>query len=552
MSLPILSSLSAEAIARYHAEGHWQDDTIYGIARKHAETIPDVIALRDRHIALTYEALIVEADLLAARLHAAGTRPGERVAFWMPDRIEAALIVLACSRNGYVVCPSPHRNHTVAELIDLLARMRAAVLIHQAGFGSDAASTDVAAAIAKGTNVRQYLTIKPPTDPRVLFDGAAFPDADRAALPDPIRDPDRVSYLAFTSGSTGNPKGVMHSDNTQLVTARNISRDWNINSDSVVYSMSPFSHNLGMGSFLTTLVGGGEYVIHDRARDESIVERLLEIEATYLVGVPTHAIDILEQAKQRGLKKLGKVTGFRISGAAAPKPVFEELIKLGVTPQSGYGMTENNAHQYTRPEDAPDLIIGTCGRACDGYEIRIFDPDDSVTELPAGETGLVAGKGACLMLGYYNDQIATETAFNHDGWFLTGDLGWIDKAGYLRLTGRRKEVIIRGGHNINPEKIEELAMRHPDVERAAAIPVPDDRLGERACIAVMMRNGAEADFTAILQHLAERGLSRYDMPEFGLAIAEIPLMANGKIEKKPIQAAVAEGALTPRPIGGGN
>jgi len=547
MSLPILSSLSAEALKTYHAEGYWKNETIYAVAKRQAAADPDHIAIRDRFMALTYAELVTEADRLAAWLHETGVRPGERVTFWMPDRIESIIIVLACSRGGYVVCPSPHRNHTVEEVRALAERMRAAVFFHQAGFGSDAGGNDVAAEIGGLATIRRFVEIAPAGDPRTLFDGLTEP---KGAPPAEIVEPDRVSYFAFTSGSTGNPKGVMHSDNTQLVTARGQTADWNMGPHSVVYSMSPFSHNLGMGAYLTTLMAGGEFVIHDRARGESNVDRILEIGATYLVGVPTHAIDILEQVAARGLDRLGSVTGFRISGAAAPKTVFSGLMEIGVTPQSGYGMTETNGHQYTRPDDDVDLIIDSCGKACPGYEVRIFDPDDPETELPPGETGLVAGKGACLMLGYYDDQNATETSFNAKGWFLTGDLGWVDGAGYLRLTGRRKEVIIRGGHNINPERIEELAMRHADIDRAAVVPVADDRLGERACIAIMKRGGAEIAFETVLAHLAEAGLSRYDMPEFGLEVLDIPLMSNGKIEKKAIMAGVKDGSLSPQLLTG--
>jgi acyl-CoA synthetase len=209
-------------------------------------------------------------------------------------------------------------------------------------------------------------------------------------------------------------------------------------------------------------------------------------------------------------------------------------------------MTETNAHQYTRPGDDPALITGTCGRACEGYEVRIFDPDDPDLMLPAGRIGQVAGRGASLMLGYFDDQLATEACFNADGWFITGDLGWIDEAGYLRLTGRRKEVIIRGGHNINPARIEEIAMGHAGVVRAAVVPIADARLGERVCLAVMLK--PDVAVAAVLDHLAASGLSRYEMPEFTLALDDIPLMSNGKIQKRDILQWIADGRVVPEAV----
>jgi len=546
MSSTILSLLNAESLAEFYRRGFWRDETIHAVAAAHAARTPDRIAVRDRHRQLTWRALLDAAAALAADLRARGVGRGDRVALWMPDRIESAVALLACSRGGHVLCPSPHRNHTVAQVVELLERMRAAVLIHQTGFGADAADADIPAATEHLGSLRHIHTLAP-AGSAPPFDGMLL----AGEAPDPVSDPNSVSYLAFTSGSTGRPKGVMHSDNTQLVTARGISADWKVDAETVVYSLSPFSHNLGVGSLLTAFVGGAQFVIHDLPRGDSLVDRLIETGTTYLIGVPTHAIDLLAELNERGMDRLGKVCGFRVSGAASPKPVLEELIEKGVTPQSGYGMTETNGHQYTLPDDAPVLITESCGTACPGYEIRIWDEDDPNRMLGPRETGLVAGKGACLMLGYFDDQIATESAFNAHGWFLTGDLGWVDENGYLRLTGRKKEVIIRGGHNINPARIEELAMRHAAVERAAAVPVADERLGERACLAVMFRSGASVPAAELLDHLAAEGLSKYDMPEFWLDLPDIPLMSNGKIQKLDIVGWIRDGQVTPLPVRAG-
>jgi len=542
MSPPILSLLSAEALETHYRSGHWRDRTIYRVARAHAEAAPDRIALRDRVRSLTWRQMIAAADGFAAELFRRGVARGDRVAFWMPDRIESVVVLLACSRNGYVVCPSPHRNHTVADIVRLLERMRATAFLYQAGFGADAKEVDVAEALAGIGSLRHVWRLAE-THASDILNLPADP-----AAPPPVADPNSVIYIAFTSGSTGNPKGAMHSDNTLLVTARGISTDWHIGPDSVVYSLSPFSHNLGVGALLTAIQGGAEYVIHDIGRGDSLVDRLAETGATYLVGVPTHAIDLLAELRRRGMARCGRLSGFRISGAAAPDHVIADLLPFGIVPQSGYGMTETNGHQYTLPGDDPTLIMESCGKACPGYEICIFDENEPTKPLPPGRIGLLAGRGASLMLGYYDDQAATESSFNADGWFMTGDLGWVDGNGYLRLTGRGKEVIIRGGHNINPARIEELAMRHAGIERAAALPIPDARLGERVCLAVMVKSGKSATAAELLDHLAAAGLSRYDMPEFWLELPDIPLMANGKIQKLDIAKWIRDGAVTPVPV----
>ena len=363
----------------------------------------------------------------------------------------------------------------------------------------------------------------------------------------PSADANQVMYLPFTSGTTGEPKGVLHSDNTLLATARMMARDWRLEG-AVLYTLSPLSHNLGLGALITALVGGGELVVHDLPRGVSLIDRLEETGAEFLFGVPTHAIDLLAEMRARGVRRLGAVRGFRISGAAAPAPMIAELMQYGVVPQSGYGMTETCSHQYTLPDDPPERIAETCGRACAGYEVRIWRQDDPDIEAPSGEIGEIGGRGASLMLGYFDDQRATEAAFNAQGWFMTGDLGWIDENGNLHVTGRKKDVIIRGGRNIHPARIEALALRHEAIEKAAAFPVADARLGERVCLAVVARGDTQLDPEAILEHLDAVGLSRYDMPEFILPLSEMPLTASGKLLKRELVRRVAEGRVQSLPV----
>jgi acyl-CoA synthetase len=354
-------------------------------------------------------------------------------------------------------------------------------------------------------------------------------------------------YLPFTSGTTGAPKGVLHSDNTLLATARMMARDWRLK-ESVLYTLSPLSHNLGLGALITALAGGGELVVHDLPRGASLVDRLTETGAGFLFGVPTHAHDLLAELGARGVSRFADLRGFRISGAAAPPSLIAELLLHGVVPQSGYGMTETCSHQYTLPDDPPHRIAETCGRVCDGYEIRIWREDDPDHEAAPGDIGEIGGRGASLMLGYFDDQLATEAAFNATGWFMTGDLGQLDEAGYLRITGRKKDLINRGGRKIYPGRIEELALRCAAIDKAAAFPIADPRLGERVCLAIVMRPGTALDPESLLQQLGALGLSSHDWPEYVLPLAQMPLTASGKIIKRELARCVAEGRAAPLPL----
>ncbi|HTK00489.1 MAG TPA: class I adenylate-forming enzyme family protein [Bordetella sp.] len=539
----VLTLLSAERMAAFYEAGFWQDETIYMAARRHAQAAPHAYAVRDRELRLTYAELIAAADRLAATLQAAGVRAGQRVGVWMSSRVETAIALLACSRNAYACCPSLHRDHTAPDVLALMESVNAAAFIGEKDYGADAGRNDIFGMLARLPSLRHVIALPALADRAhgaTLFDAPAATGGDAWST-----EPNRLVYLAFTSGTTGAPKGVMHSDNTLLANAREIAKDWSFGPASVIYTMSPLSHNLGLGALVSALATGGELVVHDLPRGASVLDRLLDTGATFLFGVPTHAVDLLAELKARGLSRIGALQGFRISGASAPKDVVAELLRYGVKPQSGYGMTEACSHHYTLPDDEPRRIIETSGRACASYEIKIWSTDDPDTEVPVGETGQIGGRGASLMLGYFDNQKATESAFNSHGWFMTGDVGRLDADGYLVITGRKKDLIIRGGHNIYPARIENLAMQHAAVARAAVLPVPDARLGEKVCLAVMLKPGASLAAQDMLAHLDAAGLSRYDMPEYYLELEEIPLTASGKIFKRDLVEDVRGGRIAP-------
>jgi acyl-CoA synthetase len=538
----LLTLFNTDRLEEYTRAGFWRDETFYDLVRAHSERAPDRVAVRSLAGDLNYGKLVELADAFAGELEAAGLAPGQRVAVWLPSRPETIVALLACSRNGYVCCPSLHRDHTVGDIVELIKRMRATVVVAEANYGADANKHDLFARLGEAETVRKVYRLEKSA-------GAHGIGAPGGSLtPARKRNPNTILYLAFTSGTTGTPKGVMHSDNTLLANARALASDWSINEESVVYSLSPLSHNLGFGAMIMALGMGGQIVIHDLPRSASLVDRLIKTGATFLVGVPTHAMDLLAEVKARNLSGVGKLQGFRISGAQAPRELVADLIVHGIMPQSGYGMTETCSHQYTLPNDDPDLIVESCGRSCPGYEIRIFDRENHDRELKPREIGQIGGRGASLMLGYFDDQKSTEESFNRAGWFMTGDLGWVDESGYLRITGRKKDVIIRGGHNIYPAKIEALAATHQAVQRVAAVPVPDQRLGERVCLAVMVRPGKSVEAQDILRHLDDVGLSKYDMPEYFLRVDEIPLTPSGKIRKRDVLDWIADGRAKPEPI----
>ena len=542
-------TLHDPATARQHyAEGVWQADTLYALLRRHAAERPRAFALRDAARRLSWAELAHWVDTVAADLHAAGLRRGERVSVWLPNRAETVVALLACSRNGYVCNPSLHRSYAAPEIADLAAAIQAAALVAQPGYGARSAA-DIFAAAGAVPSLRRVYRVPPRGEVRPDGSEHPFPAPDAAArdLPPPDDNPDKVVYLAFTSGTTGKPKGVLHSDNTLLANGRAMVADWGHDERTILLSLSPLSHHIATVAVEQMLVAGLELVVNDPPDGMGALDWVIETGATYVMGVPTHAMDMLEAMRQHGLRGLGAVRIFYMAGAPIPRETAQAFLDLGITPQNIYGMTENGSHQYTLPDDDARTIVETCGRACRGYEVKIWKADDPDTEAAPGEIGEIGGRGGVLTLGYFDNQTATETSFNRHGWFMSGDLGRLDDKGCLEILGRKKELIIRGGHNVYPAQIEDLALRHPAIARVAAFPVSDRRLGEKVCLAVVPRGADAPAPMEVLAHLRAQGLSIYDMPEYFVALEEFPLTPSGKVLKRVlVEWAKAERiALTP-------
>ena len=545
MRSPLLTLHDPAAARRYYEAGLWRDDTLYGLLARHAAERPDDFALRDGGNRLNWRQLRTLVDAVAADLDTAGLKRGERVAVWLPNRVETAAVFLACSRQGYVCNPSLHQNYTVAEIAGLLARTRAAALFATPGYGADARTADIFSHAADLPNLRRVYCL---ADDRPA--GAApFPAAiDPPDIPPPETNPDSVVYLAFTSGTTGTPKGVMHSSNTLLANARAMVEDWGHDRRTILLSLSPLSHHIATVALAQALAAGMELVVNAPPAGMTPLDWIVETGASYVMGVPTHAIDILGEMRRRGVDRLGSVKTFYMAGSPIPREVAQAFLDRGVIPQNVYGMSENSSHQYTLPGDDPETIVATCGRACRAYEIRLWDQENPDREVPQGEIGEIGGRGACLMLGYFDNQQATEESFNRQGWFMSGDLGRFDDKGCLEIVGRKKDLIIRGGHNIHPARIEDLAMRHKAVARVAAFPVPDERLGEKVCLSVIFHEGVAAEPDALLAHLHDAGLSRYDMPEYFIVMDAYPLTASGKVLKRELAEWARTGKIRPVPV----
>lgn len=549
----LLTLHDPQTARRYYDAGWWRAETMYALAAQHARTRPNAYALRDACVRLTWAELLMWVDALALDLHRAGLRRGQRVSVWLPNRVEGVVIFLACSRNGYVCNPSLHQNYTVPEIMQLMERIQTAALFAQPGYGTDVGKADIFSTAGVLASVKRVYRVDSPGVRSAATESiTSFPSretrVDTATLPPVDTNPDKIVYLAFTSGTTGLPKGVLHSDNTLLANGRAMVHDWHHDDRTVLYTHSPLSHHIATVAIAQGLAAGFEVVLNDLPPSKKPLDWLLETGATYVMGVPTHAIDILADAKRRGMNTLGNVSIFYMAGSTIPPETAHAFLDMGVKPQNIYGMTENGSHQYTMPNDPVEVITATCGKACHGYETKLWDQENPDIEATAGDIGEIGTRGALLMLGYFNNQTATENSFNAGGWFMSGDLGRMDEHGNLQIVGRKKDLIIRGGHNIHPARIENLALKHPAVLKAAVFPVADPRLGERVCLAIIARDGTQAGADELLAHLDNVGLSKYDMPEYFITLGAFPLTASGKILKRELVEWTKAGRIQPQPV----
>lgn len=535
---PLLTLHDPARARAYYEAGLWRDETFCVLLSRHAAARPDGFALRDSARRLSWAEVKARVDGCAAALAASRLDKGERVSLWLSNRVEAVIAFLACARQGYVCNPSLHRNYTVEEILGLVKRIGARALFAEAGWGADADRNDVFGPAAALPDMRRVFRLPPTREP------GEFPGEGAAGEADP--SPDKVVYLAFTSGTTGTPKGVMHSENTLLANARAMVRDWGHDEGSVLLSLSPLSHHIAWVAVAQWLAAGMELVVNDPPAGMSPLDWMVESGATYVMGVPTHGMDVLAEQRRRGVRRLGRVSTFYMAGSPIPPATAQAFLDQRVKPQNVYGMSENSSHQYTLPSDDMSTIVNTCGRNRPHYEVRIFKQDNRDEAAAPGEVGEIGGRGACLMLGYFDNQKATEESFNRGGWFMSGDLGRLDENGCLQIVGRLKDVIIRGGHNIHPARIEDLAVKHSAVQKAAAFAIADERLGERVCLAVIPAGDAPAA-DDVLAHLHEAGLSKFDMPEFFIALPQFPLTASGKILKRELAVMAKEGRIAPAP-----
>lgn len=485
---------------------------------RQAANRPDAIAYTDKSRSVTYGELAGRTARLAAYLQGQGIQPGQSVALFLPHCVAWVEACFATLRADATVVPVGI-DSTDAEISYRLADAGCVAAFVPAG------QTQRLAALA----------------PNLTLIGADYEAIATGPLSQPPSDPTdthAARFTIYTSGTTGQPKGVLLSLHSMLwVTAASWAPIAGLNQDDYILNPLPLYHSYALNlSVLSVLATGAKEYILERFSTSEIL-RLLDAEPfTLLPGVPTMFRFLLDSAKARGTRKLSGVRLCLSAGAVLGGTLNAEFESwFGIKLLDGYGITETST-MVTLNWPTGTRVMGSCGFPILGLSVRVVDPNDR--DVPQGQEGELIIRGPNVMLGYHNKPEATALALR-DGWYRSGDLARYDQNNYLTITGRLKEVIIRGGQNISPVEVEEVVASHPDVADCAVVGIPHDLLGEVPVAFVVPRQDAEPQATELLEH-CRKVLSAYKLPHAIYFVPQIPRTGSGKAMRFRLKTMIPE------------
>ena len=522
------------------ANGFWRDRTVNDALDEALRVCPDKIALTaysDESGAVrryTYRQLAALADRIALGLAALGVGKNDVVAMQLPNSPEFALTYLACSRIGAVINPLMPI-FRARELGFMLKHGRAGVLIAPKRFRGFDHEAMIEGLRGDLPDLRHVFIVGGGGDND--FDRLMSEPGAAARLTNNRPGPDDITQLIYTSGTTGEPKGVMHSANTLFSNIWTYAERLRLGADDVVFMGSPMAHQTGfMYGLMMPIWLKASAVVLDIWSARRGAEIIRAEGATFTMASTPFLTDLSRAVEESG-EPVPSLRSFLCAGAPIPGPLVQQARKsLGAKIVSAWGMSENGACTLIDLDDDDERAFNTSGRPLPGMEIRTVDW--SGAQVAAGGEGRLMVRGCSNFGGYLHRPQWNAT--DAEGWFDTGDLAVIDERGYVKITGRSKDVIIRGGENIPVVEVETLLYKHPAVAQVAIVAYADARLGERACAVIAPKPGLTLTFAEMVAFLSEHNLAKPYMPERLLLRAEMPATPSGKIQKFRLREIVRE------------
>jgi cyclohexanecarboxylate-CoA ligase len=530
--------------------GFWVDKNYDEFLQRAIVATPDKPALivyradRERPSRFTYTELGDAVARAAASLRRLGVGRADKISVQLPNWHEFAIVTLAAFRIGAIVNPLMpiFRERELSYMLDFAESKMFVVPKLFRGFDHAAMAKDLKIDLPK----LEHIVVVDGEGPD-SFDAMLLTSDER--LPPPsggnigAMPPDEMSVLMFTSGTTGSPKGVMHCLNTLMACNIALAGRFHLDASDTMLVCSPLGHMTGFAAgVLLGLKIGATVVFQDVWEPKRGVAILADENVTFSAGAATFLTDMCE-AVGAGAAKPAHLRAFLCAGAPIPPALIDRVNReLDALVCSLWGMTESLSSTLTEPERAVVKSSTSDGRPLDGVAVKVLRLDGGPAAV--GETGALKVRGAQMMLGYYKRP--DMEPFDAEGWFDTGDLAYMDDEGYIRINGRLKDIIIRGGENIPIVEIEGLLFKHPAVLAAALVGYPDSRLGERACAFLILRPGQSVDLKAVQDYMAENKVAKQYWPERVEIVAEMPKTPAGKIQKFQLrERAKAFGDVTP-------
>lgn len=518
-------------------QGLWHDRTINQDLDACVAQCPEKLALRAYRMEtgevrqFTYLELARMADRVAVGLARLGVRRNDVVACQLPNWWQFTVTYLACSRIGAVLNPLMHIFRE-RELNFMLRHGEVRVIIAPRVFRGFDFEQMIEGIRPQLPDLKHVVVVDGEGNNsfEALLSGPAWEnDADAPAILQGHRPgPDDITQLIYTSGTTGEPKGVMHSANTVMANIIPYARRLQLSASEVVLMASPMAHQTGfMYGLMMPVVLRASAVLMDVWDPKKAVDIINAEQASFTMASTPFLTDLTKAVVEHQVP-VPSLRTFLCAGAPIPGPLVQQArAALGTKIVSAWGMTENGAVTLIRLDDPDERAYTTDGLPLEGVELRVEDPAGAT--VPTGEVGRLYVRSCSNFGGYLKRPQLNGTS--PDGWFDTGDLARLDAQGYVRITGRSKDVIIRGGENIPVVEIESLLYRHPAIALAAIVAYPDERLGERACAVVVTKPGQAFDLSTMVTYLKEQKVAVQYIPERLELRTSLPSTPSGKIQK---------------------
>ncbi|EJV2844974.1 medium-chain fatty-acid--CoA ligase [Escherichia coli] len=516
--------------AAYRQQGLWGDASLADYWQQTARAMPDKIAVVDNHGAsYTYSALDHAASCLANWMLAKGIESGDRIAFQLPGWCEFTVIYLACLKIGAVSVPLLP-SWREAELVWVLNKCQAKMFFAPTLF-KQTRPVDLILPLQNQLPQLQQIVGVDKLAPATSSLSLSQIIADNTPLTTAITTHgDELAAVLFTSGTEGLPKGVMLTHNNILASERAYCARLNLTWQDVFMMPAPLGHATGFLHGVTApFLIGARSVLLDIFTPDACLALLEQQRCTCMLGATPFVYDLLNVLEKQPAD-LSALRFFLCGGTTTPKKVARECQQLGIKLLSVYGSTESSPHAVVNLDDPLSRFMHTDGYAAAGVEIKVVD--DARKTLPPGCEGEEASRGPNVFMGYFDEPELTARALDEEGWYYSGDLCRMDEAGYIKITGRKKDIIVRGGENISSREVEDILLQHPKIHDACVVAMPDERLGERSCAYVVLKAPHHSlSLEEVVAFFSRKRVAKYKYPEHIVVIEKLPRTASGKIQK---------------------